>query len=55
MVMDPFFFLFFFLGGGGWGRLFCLYTERKQTIAFVDTGGGRICTVESFCLFVLVV
>ena len=50
MVMDPFF-SFFFL----WGGLFCLYTERKQTIPFVDTGGGRICTVESFCLFVLVV
>ena len=52
MVMDPFFFSFFFFFGGG---LFCLYTERKQTIAFVDTGGGKICTVESFCLFVLVV
>ena len=51
MVMDLFFFLFFFLGGG----LFCLYTERKQTIAFVDTRGGKLCTVESFCLFVLVV
>ena len=51
MAMDPFFSFFFFLGGG----LFCLYTARKQTIAFVDTGGGRICTVESFCLFVLVV
>ena len=50
MVMDPFFFSFFFWGGGGG-----LYTERKQTIAFVDTGGGKICTVESFCLFVLVV
>ena len=52
MVMDPFFSFFFFGGGGG---LFCLYTERKQTIAFVDTGGEKICTVESFCLFVLVV